>query len=80
MEKFIGRRVVQEFLGTSAIDDVNIKTLLREYTSRLDALIKEEDPAQCRYHQGYIAALDTVIRTMRENQKKQIASDNEEGD
>lgn len=77
MEKFLGRRVVQEFLGTSEIDDVNIKALLREYISRLDALIKEEDPALVRYHQGYIAALDAVIRTMRTNQKKQIASEEE---
>ena len=78
MEKFIGRRVVQEFLGTSEIDDVNIKALLREYIARFDALRKEDDPALMKYHQGYIAALDTVIRVLRENQKKQIAQQDEE--
>jgi dTDP-D-glucose 4,6-dehydratase len=78
MEKFLGRRVVQEFLGTSEIDDVNIKALILKYIERFDQLRKEEDPALVKYHQGYIAALDMVIQIMRTNQKQQLIKEDEE--
>lgn len=72
------RRIVKEFLGTSELDDGNIKKLLRDYFLRLQTLTKEEDLTQIRYHQGYIAALGEAIRLMRFDQKTQALREDEE--
>lgn len=78
MERFMQRRVIQEFLGNSELDDANIKHLLKEYTSRLQALITEEDMDAVKYHQGYIAALDECIKILRTNIKKSIKNEEED--
>lgn len=78
MERFIQRRVIQDFLGNSELDDANIKKLLGEYISRLQALIKEEDMDAVKYHQGYLAALDEAIKIIRLNVKKNIKGEEED--
>lgn len=78
VERFMERRIVKEFLGTSELDDGNIKKLLRDYFLRLQTLTKEEDLTQIRYHQGYIAALGEAIRLMRFDQKTQALREDEE--
>ena len=80
MEKFIGRRVIQEFLDNSALDDAIIKQLLNEYIKRFDQLRSENSFEQVRYHQGFIAALDLVINIMRKEQRKNIVKEDEDSD
>ena len=78
MEKFLGRRVVQEFLDDSVLDDAIIKAAIKKYIDQFDVLRKETDPGQMRFIQGFIAALDWTITTMREQQRKQIVKEDED--
>ncbi len=71
------RRVIQEFVGNSELDDGIIKHLLREYIGRIQILLKEEDLNMVRHHQGYIAALDESIRLMRQSVKQSIIKAND---
>ena len=78
MEKFLGRRVVQEFLDDSVLDDAIIKQVIKKYIDQFDSLRKEPDPMQMRYTQGFIAALDWTINTMREQQRRSVVKEDED--
>lgn len=77
MDRFLERRVIQEFIGESSFDDATIKHLLREYIQQLDFLKKERDPRQVNYIQGYVAAFEKIIQVLREQIRKQTIQEEE---
>jgi len=77
MDKFFQARL-SNLMGDSSLDDHVTKQLMQDIEGRIGLLLDISDMNLIKYNQGYIAALRTAIEKIRQDNKRNITSEDNE--